>query len=347
MSNVGDSSLGENLSYVDMGGQTGVDKPSGNTFTAGELLRHAREATGLHIAALAVALKVPVKKLEALEADRYDLLPDLVFARALASSVCRTLKIDAVPILECFPETNKPRLTYPNRGINAPFRASGDGPGPSAWTQVSRPAIFGGIALLLGALALVLWPFVQRGLGELRLSAIPEVASNAITPLFATISTNPEISRDSVKVNTASVDSLPATMATGMLSSTGSGSGNSNTSVMAVSAPLGVTATTGVATIPSPAAIEAPSVASSSPASASRDTVSFSAKGESWVEVTDARGQVILRRTLAPGEVAGVSGSLPFVAIVGRADATLVQVRGKPFDLNSFVKNNVARFEVK
>ena len=38
--------------------------------TAGALLRAAREASGLHIAALAVAMKVPVKKLEALEADR-------------------------------------------------------------------------------------------------------------------------------------------------------------------------------------------------------------------------------------------------------------------------------------
>jgi hypothetical protein len=34
--------------------------------TAGALLREAREAQGLHVAALAVAMKVPVKKLEAL-----------------------------------------------------------------------------------------------------------------------------------------------------------------------------------------------------------------------------------------------------------------------------------------
>ena len=53
------------------------------------LLREAREAAGLHIAALAAALKVPVKKLEALEAGRYDELPDLTFARALASSACQ------------------------------------------------------------------------------------------------------------------------------------------------------------------------------------------------------------------------------------------------------------------
>ena len=61
--------------------------PTGNA-TAGETLRQAREAAGMSLATLAVALKVSVKRLEALEADRLDLLPDAVFVRALASSVC-------------------------------------------------------------------------------------------------------------------------------------------------------------------------------------------------------------------------------------------------------------------
>jgi len=75
--------------------------------------------------------------------------------------------------------------------------------------------------------------------------------------------------------------------------------------------------------------------------------VTFSAKGESWVEVTDARGTVVLRRTLTAGEVAGASGVLPLAAVVGKADLTQVQVRGKAFDLNAVARDNVARFEVK
>jgi cytoskeleton protein RodZ len=56
---------------------------------------------------------------------------------------------------------------------------------------------------------------------------------------------------------------------------------------------------------------------------------------------------VVLRRTLTAGEVAGASGVLPMAAVVGRADATQVQVRGKAFDLNAVARDNVARFEVK
>jgi len=75
--------------------------------------------------------------------------------------------------------------------------------------------------------------------------------------------------------------------------------------------------------------------------------VTFSTKGESWVEVTDAKGAVVLRRTLAAGEVAGASGVLPLRAVVGRADTTQVQVRGQALDLRALTRDNVARFEVK
>ena len=66
------ASAGESGAVSGLGGLNDADLgPS-----AGALLRSAREAAGLHIAALAVSLKVPVKKLEALEQDRMDLLPD-------------------------------------------------------------------------------------------------------------------------------------------------------------------------------------------------------------------------------------------------------------------------------
>ncbi|HEY0823842.1 MAG TPA: helix-turn-helix transcriptional regulator, partial [Ramlibacter sp.] len=139
-------------------GVTGADG-----VTAGMLLRQAREAAGLHVATLAANLKVPVRKLEALEEDRYDLLPDAVFVRALASSVCRTLKVDPQPVLERLPQTAQPRLVPDHEGINAPFRAPSDGPGPGVLDQVSRPVVLTVLALLLGALVLVFLPVLQRG----------------------------------------------------------------------------------------------------------------------------------------------------------------------------------------
>lgn len=70
---------------------------------AGQVLRQYRESTGLHIVVLASALKVSRAKLEALEADRLDDLPDVVFARALAMSCCRYLGQDPEPVLALMP----------------------------------------------------------------------------------------------------------------------------------------------------------------------------------------------------------------------------------------------------
>ena len=55
-----------------------VTAPSGSsaTPTAGQMLRELREASGIHAAALAGSLKVPLRQLEALEHDRIDQLPD-------------------------------------------------------------------------------------------------------------------------------------------------------------------------------------------------------------------------------------------------------------------------------
>ena len=47
--------------------------------SAGALLRAARERQGLHVAALAAMIKIPQRKLESLEADRLDELPDATF----------------------------------------------------------------------------------------------------------------------------------------------------------------------------------------------------------------------------------------------------------------------------
>ena len=110
--------------------------------TAGSLLREARQAAGMHIAALAVALKVPVSKLEALEADNYAALPDTVFVRALASSVCRTLKVDPAPVLERLPQAPTTGLARAGGSLNQPFRESGGhGDGHrSVWRRSPLPS---------------------------------------------------------------------------------------------------------------------------------------------------------------------------------------------------------------
>lgn len=154
---------------------------------AGHLLRAAREATGLHVAALAVALKVPVKKLEALEAGHLDLLPDVTFTRALAASVCRTLKIDPGTVLAYLPTTGASRLGADAPAINTPYRPAG--PRLSFRGQMLNPSVLAVVALLVAAAVVVLWPQASTP-DEVAVLAAPveEIATPVVTAPQAEIS---------------------------------------------------------------------------------------------------------------------------------------------------------------
>jgi cytoskeleton protein RodZ len=290
--------------------------------SAGAILRRAREAAGLHIAALAVSMKIPVKKLEALEGDRLELLHDAVFVRALAASVCRTLKIDAAPVLAKLPSNPAPRLTSGERGINQPFQSAGDKSPLSVPAILAKPQALIVFFLLAGIATVFFLP--QDGgpdHGTERALQMPKMVEQSVSPA----SPLPEVAAsDAVVVPTNAVpvrdkdhtadSTIEVQMARPAVSSP---------------TPLGTNGIAGNAV-------------------GSRfGTIVFKAKASSWVKVVDSAGVVQLSKTLTDGEVASVSGTEPMSIVVGRADVVDVEVRGKAFSLTAIAKDNVARFEVK
>lgn len=150
--------------------------------SAGAVIRRAREDAGVHIAALAVALKVPVKRLEALEADRHDLLPDAVFVRALARSVCRSLKLDPAQVLPLLPQSQVLPPTVEGR-INEPFRPESQAAG--SWPQVSRPALIAALVLAVAALSVYLVPELTGRFSESPAPSAPRPSASQPAPSAA------------------------------------------------------------------------------------------------------------------------------------------------------------------
>jgi len=324
-----------------------VDAPAHDGMTAGALLRRAREAAGLHVAALAVSLKVPVRKLEALEENRFDELPDAVFVRALASSVCRTLKIDPQPILERLPQTIAPRLVRDGEGINAPFRAPSDGAPPGLTDQLTKPVFLAVFALLLGALVLILLPsgpkpaqIAATGVAPAEPPPPPMVlpGPDAAPPATGPASSAP-LAQDVPSPPSAA---KPVALTTTVPSAATPMAPAASLPAKATSVPLA-----SAAVAPSRAQMPASGASATVQPASTNGIVVLRAKGPSWVEVVDAKGVVGVRKTLAAGESAGATGALPLQVTIGRVDVTEVQVRGKPFDLRPVSKDNVARFEVK
>jgi len=276
--------------------------------TAGGLLRQARQAQGLHIAALAAAMKVLPRKLELLESDQYDQLPDATFTRALAQAVCRTLKVDAAPVLALLPPPNGHRLEQVSEGLNTPFH---DRPGrfvPRDLASMSNPWIWVAALLVIGAVVIYALPAGWIPMPQVAVPPLPASAA-AASPASAPAS---------------AVAPVPA----------------EEPGVPATEPGASAVQTTGAA------AAEAPAGASG-PAAGAVTLLQVHATAPSWVEVIDARGQPLLARLVQPGESIGLDGVLPVKLKIGNASATQLVFRGEPVELAPFTRDNVARFDLK
>ncbi|RZL96357.1 MAG: helix-turn-helix domain-containing protein [Variovorax sp.] len=276
--------------------------------TAGGMLRQAREAHGLDVSVVAAALKIPTQKLEALEDDNIEALPDPVFARALAASVCRALKIDPKPVLAKLPGALKPGLADADRTISTNLRSGAphQGRNGNGFALPSRALMAVVVLLLVGAAALF-W--------------LPQSTFDQLSAAVSAMMTRAEPAAP-----TGEPSAAPAAPA--------------GTVVESVTPPV-------AAVEPTPPAAAIAAAVPPPPAAAS-DPVVFTARSDSWITVSDAGGKPLLRRTVAAGETVGVSGVLPLSVVIGRASGIDVQVRGQPFDLKPITKaGGVARFEVK
>jgi cytoskeleton protein RodZ len=145
--------------------------------TAGGLLRQARQAQGLHIAALAAAIKVTPRKLELLESDQFDQLPDATFTRALAQTVCRTLKVDAGPVLALMPPPRGHRLEEISEGLNTPFRERPGRLEPGEWISFASPLVWVAGLLVVAALVVYFMPASWVPAARERLSSVPDLTA--------------------------------------------------------------------------------------------------------------------------------------------------------------------------
>lgn len=282
--------------------------------TAGSLLRAARQAQGMHLAGLAMILKVTPKKLEALEDDRYEELQGATFTRALAQAACRALKIDPAPVLARLPRAEAGTLGQAGGGLNAPFREHAARSDLGDALRASRGVLIAVAVLLAGAAALWLAPpgFGLAALGDIEW---PSWARPA-----------PTASEESAAgpAGEATPGYVPAP-------------GASAAPVAAASEPAGL------ASAPALAAATTPEDA----AAATSIPVQVRALQASWVEVRDASGEALIARTLQAGEAVGLNGVLPVRVKIGNAAGTELLFRGQPVDLVPLTRDNVARVELK
>jgi cytoskeleton protein RodZ len=274
----------------------------------------------MHLAVLSVTLKVPVRQLEALEADELDPGKGPVFYRGLASSVCRHLQTDAAPILALLPQSTA--QLKPLRRTVEPFESEGSlGISSVPWGRMASSKVFWGAAFMVLLTGAFLWlpaPSQWAWMDDIKsLMADEEISQEVIEPIVVT----------------------PAL-------------------VLGTPTPLTDAPTTAAAAAPSVAAASAPAPVQPTPAAQPTSSVVaapfgsgpewvFSATADSWLEVRNAQKAVVWSGVVKAGESARIQSPLPVSVVVGRAQVVTATLRGQPFDLKPHTQVAVARFEVK
>ena len=274
---------------------------------AGALLRSSREAAGYSLETLAAIVKVPVRKLKALEEGRLDALPEPVFVRGMVVGICRVLHADPQAILALLSATPAKRLVHDVVMAPVLFQTVGADSPYRPLEVLAKPHVRWALALVLGAWLLYFWPDIATW-------------SQQSTPDAEVLTVSqPWVANGTVALPEQGLGSVPPVAEQ---------AGQANTGVVSVP---GVQA----------------GVSADATLVPGDELVHFKARGKTWVEVLDGKGLVVLRRVLVDGEQTGVGGQPPLAVVVGNADATEVWVRGKVFEIKSISQGNVARFEVK
>jgi cytoskeleton protein RodZ len=340
----------------------------------GVLIRKAREQRGLHIAALAASMKVTPRKLEALEGDRWDELPDATFVRALAQSVCRTLKVDPKPVLDLLPPAAPAMREVPARNLNTaysgtPSREAGSNGETSMRPLVIAAALLAVAAAVMFALPASVWNGGSPAASAAQTGNVVEPAASAASTLEPAAVNAP--ARSGGGAITAAGTAVPSSASlvqggagapvlagAAVLESAASEPAGAATGAAAGTA-AGVAAlalqTLGPPGASASAAVGLTTELAGGAASAAAGVVlpyrpsaalQLRARKSSWVTVKDMRNRMVFDRQVPAGGRVGLDGEAPLSVVVGNAAGVEMSYKGKTVDLLARARGNVARIDL-
>ncbi len=274
----------------------------------GEMLRARRVELGMTHADVANAVKLPARRIEAMEEERWDELPDGPYLRGFLRNVARALQLDATTLLDRI-DVARMRTRSPESILVA----------PRGTTRATLPKRNGPIDDRSGGRKLVFGAFLFAIVAALIAWSGTESFDHALAGGQALIARRDDVpAAPRGTAPAAVVDAQPAPAAD-----------------QAASTP-----------VPTPTAVDpaAPAPATPTPPAVAGDlALVFHFNEDSWVEVKSADGRVLLHRLNVAGSEQKIDGEAPFSLIVGNAKGVALRFRGQPVDLGPYTRDQVAR----
>lgn len=297
----------------------------------GARLRAQREAQGLDLYEVADILRLRTDVVRALEEDDFSRLPPSTFVRGYIRSYADLLKLPAEDLLKAYEALQgepEPALVPPGR-VNRDLSHVGHG------SQLAALSV-----VVLGLILLVVW-WLNRPEETVRAPqqaaevAMPEALDDRPSPLAETGSEPPGDEPVTKDVGAPQTPAASGTLGAVPDSAGGGAEGDQNQPAAVGEQPLPASAPSS----PPPAPAE--------PAQPSSVAIELVFRADSWVEIEDGNGRLLLYRLAEAGTRTQVRGVPPVSVYLGNAPGVELRVNGEPFDLVPHTRgNNVARFTV-
>lgn len=301
----------------------------------GARLRAQREAQGLDLYEVADILRLRTDVIRALEEDDFSRLPPATFVRGYIRSYADLLKLPAEDLLkeyEGLEAEPTPSLVPPGR-LNRDLSHVGHGSQLAAFSVV-----------VLGLVLLVVW-WLNR---PEETDVTPGAASEAATAETVDEQPSPSAGAAAGPESTAAaiddvgVPPTPAVVPDRPEEAPDRGGGEPEPDQNQTGATAGPPSQESA-----PPSLPPPSQAAAEDVQPASVAIALSFRADSWVEIEDGNGRILLYRLADAGTRTRVSGVPPVSVYLGNAPGVELKVNGEPFDLAPHTRtNNVARFSV-
>ena len=288
----------------------------------GAMLRKRRIALGLSQSDVANVVKLPARRIEAMEQERWDELPDGPYLRGFLKNIARALNLDAATLIDRVDESLM-RARNPDSILVAPGSTHTMLPsrsGPAEGRYSGKTLVFGALVFALIA-ALIAWS------GTESFDRAVTAGKSWLNARSGRIAGSPA----------AGSPVVPAK------------AGESRTTSESIPSPLSGTALAPGVSAPGDAPpradlAEGGTAGNRSAASAVNVAMQLHFSEDAWVEVRGADGKLLLWRLNAAGTDQSIEGDAPFSVVIGNARSVSLSYRGQPVDLVPHTHDQVARF---
>ncbi len=292
----------------------------------GQALAAERERQGLSRADVAQRLHMSAWQVEALENGDYGRLPKGTFLRGFVRNYAKLLGLEANPVLELLNDLVPP---HPTHGIVVPTQNIRFDPmSERLASPYVKASVYAIVAVAVGFAAMYYWMYMRPSL-EKKPAAVGEAAAPS-APVAQPAPPAPSVS---TLVKEATPPSAPPAVASAAREAAREAKSEAKkANALAREAPK---------------TVEPSRVDMVAAARGADRHLKFRFKGESWVEVRDGRGRVLIQRLNSAGSEAEVTGKPPFQVIVGNAPDVQMSLNDQDFDLEPHTRVAVARFTVE